>query len=138
MDVTTILAIYGSALSTIVFFWKIFTYLRDRPRLKVRVDHHALLGPGVREHKLGIKMVNVGKGKITMVASGFKYAPPLPDGSMGTIVDPDLPKELDEGQPHTSFADPSGVPQDQVLYGWVRDATGHIWKSKRWPLRTKK
>ncbi len=85
---------------------------------------------------VGIEMANVGKGTITVVASGFKYAPPLPDGNTATIFDPNLPKEIHEAQSHTSFAEPSEVPTDQVVYGWARDATGRTWRSKRRPLRS--
>lgn len=85
---------------------------------------------------LGIEMANVGKGTITVVASGFRYVPPLPDGNTATIADPNLPMQIHEGQSHTSFVEPSEVPTDQVVYGWARDATGRTWRSKRRPLRS--
>lgn len=139
-NATTILAIYGSVLATIVFLWDIIKHVRDKPCLKVKANHYGLIDPlGVKTHKLGINMVKVGKGMIKVVASGFKSAPPLPDGSMVTVVDYELPKELHQGQDHTSYADPSQIPEDQeVVCGWVRDATGRIWQSKKWPLRLKK
>lgn len=135
IDATTILAFYGSILATIVFLWDIIKYIRDKPRLRVKVNHRLL---GGTEHKLGIEVANVGRGTITVVASGFKFAPALPDGNMATVPDQELPEELQEGQSHTSFASPSEIPQNQVMYGWVRDATGSIWWSKKWPLRSKK
>ena len=136
LDTTTLLAFYGSALATIVFLWDIIKYGQHRRRLKVTVRHHVLMGPAARKHMLGIEMANVGKGTITVVASGFKYAPSLPDGNTATIFDPNLPKEIHEGQSYTSFEEPSEVPTDQVVYGWVRDATGRTWRSKRRPLRS--
>jgi len=138
MSAITILAIYGSILSTIVFLWDIIKYLHDKPCLKVEVGHHMLVGPGAKEHKIGITMANIGKRAITVVASGFKFDPPLIDGSMSTIYDPQLPKELNEGQGYTSYSNPTQIPQEQVVYGWVRDATGRIWLSKKWPLHSKK
>ena len=136
LDTTTLLAIYGSALATIVFLWDIIKYVQHRRRLKGTVHHHVLVGPTARKHLLDIEMANVGKGMISVVAFGFKYAPPLPDGNTATISDPNLPKEIHEGQSHTSFAEPSEVPTDQVVYGWVRDATGRTWRSKRRPFRS--
>jgi hypothetical protein len=135
IDATTILAFYGSILATIVFLWDIIKYIRDKPRLRVKVNHRLL---GGTEHKLGIEVANVGRRTITVVASGFKFAPALPDGNMATVYDRELPEELHEGQSHTSFASPSEIPQNQVMYGWARDATGSIWWSKKWPLRSKK
>jgi hypothetical protein len=67
IDATTILAIYGSVLATIVFLWDIIKYVHGRPRLKVEVDHHVLIGPPAAEHKLGIKMAMIGKGTISVV-----------------------------------------------------------------------
>ena len=139
IDATAILAIYGSILATIVFLWDIIKYIYDKPRLRVKVNHLFKVSPlGCTEHKLGIKVANVGKRTVTVVASGFKFAPALPDGNMATVYDLELPKELHEGQSHTSYASPSEIPQNQVMYGWVRDATGSIWRSKKWPLRSKK
>jgi hypothetical protein len=138
IDVTAVLAIYGSLLATIVFLWDVIKYICERTRLKVEVNHHILTGPGESKHRLGIKMANVGKGTITVVASGFRFSPPLPNGNMATIADPDLPVELNEGQSHTTYAEPSQIPQGQVICGWGRDATGRTWKSKKWPLRSKR
>jgi len=138
IDVTAALAIYGSLLATIVFLWDVVKYIRERTRLKVEVNHHFLTGPGESKYRLGIKMANVGKGAITLAASGFRFSPPLPNGNMATIADPNLPVELSEGQSHTTYAEPSQIPQDQVIYGWGRDATGRTWKSKKWPLRSER
>jgi len=107
---TLYIAIYGSVLATIVFFWDLIKYKRDKPRLKVKVGHHILGNRLTSEHKLGIDMVNIGKRPITVVASGFKFSPPLPDGSMMTVLGPGLPKELREGQGHTTYAKPAEVP----------------------------
>jgi hypothetical protein len=103
LDITTILAIYGAVLATLVLVWDIVKFVRERPRLKVEGGHHVLMGEGSTEHRLGIKMSNVGKGKITIEASGLKFLPPLQNGNMATIYDVGLPKELDEGQSHTSY-----------------------------------
>lgn len=137
LDVTTVLAVYGAVLATLVLVWDIIKFRRDKPRLKVQAGHHMLVGEGTTEHKLGINMSNVGKGKITIVASGFKFLPPLPNGNMATIYDVGLPKELDEGQSHTSYAQPLQIPEHQVVYAWVHDATGREWLSKKWPFRRK-
>ena len=80
-------------------------------------------------------MVNTGKQPIFIEAAGFEINPPLEKGSMATVYDPNLPQELQIGQNYTCHANPNDIPQDRIFYGWVRDATGKIWKSKKWPLR---
>jgi hypothetical protein len=135
LNLTTILAVYGSVLATIVFLWEIYKYIRDKSRLKINVDHHILVGVAKKEHKLGVKLVNIGGQSIFVESAGFKLKPPLDNGNMATIFDPSLPKEIKAGQNHTSHANPDDIPSDRILYGWVRDATGKIWKSKKWPLK---
>lgn len=132
------LAIYGSVLATIVFLWDVIKHIREKPRLRVKVNHRVLLGSAKQEHKLGIDIINIGQGIAHIVASGFELSPPLPNGSMATVFDPQLPKELPERQCHTSYAIPSEVPEERIIYGWARDATGRIWYSKKWPLRVRK
>lgn len=137
IDITTGLALYGALLSTIVFLWNLRRNLRDRAKLIVEADHHVLIGPLHRDHKLGIKMVNKGRRPLTVVASGFRLSTQS-DENMVTVLDPTLPKELTEGQSHTTYANPMEVEANMVLYAWTRDATGRIYRSKKWPLRSKK
>ncbi len=134
-DVTAYIAIYGAVLATIVFLWDLIKYKKDKPCLKVEVRHHILSNRIKTEQKLGIQMANIGRRPITVVASGFEITPPLPEGNMMTVLDPGLPKELREGQSHTTYANTSEISEQQILFGWVRDATGRNWKSKKWPLR---
>ena len=137
INITTILAIYGSVLATIVFVWDIIKVAREKPRLKIEVAHHILAGPQETKHRIGIKMANVGRGTITVEASGFSLSPPSPKGNTATLYDLELPVELHDGQSHISYAKPDQIPRDRIVYGWVRDATGRTWKSKKWPLRSK-
>ena len=134
-DITNILAVYGSILATIIFVWEIFKYIRDKPRLKIKVNYHILGGLGKVEHKIGITAINTGTKPIFIEAAGFELIPPLPDGHMATVIDPDLPQELQAGQKYTSHANLNDTPVKQIAYGWVRDATGKIWKSKKRPLK---
>ena len=39
LDVTTILAVYGAVLATLVLVWDVIKFVRERPRLKVEAGH---------------------------------------------------------------------------------------------------
>lgn len=131
---TLYLAIYGAALATIVFGWDVVKYLKDRPTLQVKTNLRILLGPLGSENKIGIDMINKGKRPITIVASGFMLDTDPSEPNMATIIDTSLPKEIFEGQSHTSFVDFDSVRLTKVLYAWARDATDKEYFSKKRPL----
>lgn len=133
---TLYLAIYGAILSTLVFSWDILKYYKDKPKLRVSANHRALIGSYKSERKIGIDMINEGKRPITIVASGFKLDIE-PDENVVTVLDSQLPKELHEGQRHTTFVIPEELNASKILYAWARSATGREYRSKKHPLRLK-
>jgi len=135
IDFTAILAVYGAILATVVLLWDVVKYVRDRPGLMVKVDHHVLVGPQLSEHKIGIYMVNTGKRPLTVVASGFRLSTQAEE-NIATVMDPTLPKELAEGQSHTTYANPNEIEVNKILFAWARDATGREYRSKKRPLRS--
>lgn len=133
---TLYIAIYGALLSTLVLLWDIIKYYGDKPSLRVQANHRVLAGPRVSERKIGIDMINKGKRPITIVASGFKLDTES-DKNMATLFDPNLPRQITEGQRHTTFANPDEIAPNKVLYAWARDATGKEYRSKKYPLKLK-
>lgn len=136
-NITTYIAIYGAVLSTLVFLWDVIKHLKDKPDLQVEAGYHALVGQLPSELKLGIRMINKGRRPITIVASGFKLDTKSNE-NMVTIHDPSLPKEITEGQNHITFANPDEIDSNKILFAWVRDATGRVYRSKKRPLPSKK
>lgn len=133
---TLYLAIYGAILSTLVFTWDIIKYYKDKPKLRVSANHRVLIGAHNSERKIGIDMINEGKRPITIVASGFRLDTET-DENVVTILDPQLPKELHEGQRHTTFVIPEELNASKILHAWARAATGREYSSKKHPLRLK-
>jgi len=131
--VTTFLAIYGAVIATLVFVWDLIKYFKDKPQLEVRVNPHALIGPLTRESKIGIEMVNTSRRPITIVSSGFELDIPT-DENIVTVLDPNLPVQLSEGQRYITYANPKEVDWEKIRCGRVRDATGRIYRSKKYPL----
>lgn len=136
IDLTTLLAIYGALLATIVFLWDVIKFFHDRPNLRVEADYHIRVSNlGASEPVVGITMINTGKEPLTIVASGFRLDVES-DENMATVVDTSLPRELTQGQSHTSCANFDEVVKQKVLYAWARDATGRVYRSKKRPLRS--
>lgn len=137
-DITTILAIYGAVLSTMAIGWNIYTHFDKGVRLKVSTNWYVRVYAGNTITMLGVKAINTGHRAMTIVASGFELSPPLLDDSTVVIYDGYLPKRLDEGQEHISYLEPADLPTERIKYAWMRDAEEKEWRSKKWPLRTKK
>ena len=135
-QVTFYVAIYGAILSTLVLLWDIIKYCKDKPNLRVQANHRILAGPRMSERKIGIDMINKGKRSITIVASGFKLDTES-DKNMATLFDPNLPRQINEGQRRTTFANPDEIDLNKILYAWARDATGKEYRSKKHPLKLK-
>ena len=134
---TSLLAIYGAVLATIVFVWDIFKYFGDRPNLRVNayrdIRAAALLSDSQTYPIVVLAMVNIGKEPLTVVASGFRLGTESDDNTI-TLPDADLPKELTQGQRHTTDVSPDDIAAYKILYAWVRDATGKVYRSKKHPL----
>jgi hypothetical protein len=135
-QVTFYVAVYGAILSTLVLVWDIIKYFKDKPNLRVQANHRVLTGPLGSERKIGIDMINQGRRPITIVASGFKLDTDLEE-NMVTLFDPNLPRQINDGQHHTTFADPDRIDANKILYAWGRDATGKEYRSKKHPLKLK-
>lgn len=136
MKLTPYFAVYGAILSTIIFLWDIFKYYRDKPKLRVQANHRLLIAMHKSEPRIGIDMINVGKRPITIVASGFRLDTESHE-NMATVLDPQLPKELHEGQSHTTFVLPKEIDTSKVLCAWARDPTGREYRSKKRPFQLK-
>jgi hypothetical protein len=133
-DVTSVLAIYGAVLSTLAILLDITRYVKDRPKVVVEADHHVLYTTQKGVHKLGIKVTNKGTRPATVEACGFTIDSESEEKLL-SVLDRTLPKRLDEGESHTAYADPAEVQASLILFAWVRDATGRVYKSKKRPFQ---
>jgi hypothetical protein len=130
------IAAYAAILSTLVAAWNIWVYFQDRPELEVGCTpggHKTIDGrvtPGI-----SIRMANSGKRPLTIVASGVMLDTGSPE-NIASIYDPGLPVESTQGRQHTTHVFPDQVDAGKVRYAWARDATGKVYRSKDWPLRS--
>ncbi len=130
---TTILAIYGAVLSTIVMIWNIIREITNRGRLRVTVTLAEIFSAGVGRiatDKLWYKVTNVGRQPIWLSQIGGG----LSNGKHFLItVQEQFPIKLDPGQDFSdASADASqlGGPEKIVFLGaW--DTLGKIHKVPR-------
>jgi len=134
VNFTTVLAVYGAVLSTVAIVMNVAKYIKDRAHVVVEAGEHVLMSSKVATHKLGIKVINKGRRPITIEGCGFKLDADSGENLL-SVLDPNLPKPLGEGESLTTYADPSQVQARNVLFAWARDAGGRVYKSKRRPFR---
>lgn len=131
--ITIYLAVYGAILSTFVLLWDVIKYFKDKPNLRVNANYHGRIGPQTKEVKIGIEMVNNGRRPITIVSSGFELDTDS-DENIITVLDPNFPRELLEGQRYVTFTNPKEIDSSKILFARARDATGRVYRSKKRPL----
>ena len=138
MDKITIhLAVYGAILSTFVLLWDVIKYFKDKPSLRVTANYHGLIGPLKKEVKIGIEIVNAGRRPVTLVSTGFELDTDS-DENIITVLDPNLPRELSEGQRYITYTNPKEFDSGKILFARARDATGRVYRSKKNPLAVAK
>jgi hypothetical protein len=151
---TTILAVYGALLASVMFGWNLFRDLGDRARLKLSANIRKLtvdtdgrffaaspdleVQPSTDQLYVLLTVVNVGRRPIQWEGWGGKYREPV-NGKMGfTITGRALPRMLNERESHREFTELEAdlrPANDNVkkLYMW--DASGKEWKLSWWQLR---
>jgi hypothetical protein len=123
------IAIYGAVVSTIALGWNIYKYFQEKPKIKVDVKLGAIIykKSGVGETKLIISIVNKGGKSIYLSSSGLRSG----GDNFQNLSSNDLPCELKSGCSHDEFFDVKKLKRDREYdFGWYRDATGKMYKSK--------
>lgn len=135
--VTTIVAVYGAAVSTLVAAWNIFREVTNRGRLRVSVNIAEMYQPGVGRiaaDKLWYKVTNVGRRPIhlTQIGGGLR------NGKHFLITVPrQFPIKLEPGE---TFDDASTDAKfldgpDQIVFLGAWDTLGKIHKLPRRRLK---
>jgi hypothetical protein len=131
LSLTSTLAIYGAALSTLTAVIQLITHLRDRAKvvLKIRKDMKALgLGPAYAGMTMAIvTATNVGRRPVTM--HGFAMCPLFKKGEPGANfflrdVRPPLPFEITEGKDVSAFVEQATVDFSSISHWFAWDSTG--------------
>lgn len=127
-NTTLTIAIYGAVLSTIALIWNIYNSSKDKPNVKVTAKFGFTSSEvGTSEHLLIITAVNKGKRSVYLSSMGLRSG----NDDLLNLHTVGLPCELKGGCSHSEWFEVSKLKKDrQYDFGWFKDATGKMYKSK--------
>jgi hypothetical protein len=125
--VTIAIAIYGAVLSTIAIIRQLKTD-RVKVKLTVRKNREMVDSPKCQGLTLTeVKITNFGHRPVTIVSFGAIGLYPHPSLA-GIDSQPQLPREIREGQSISSFWDQAGLDFSKIDYWAVWDSYDHVYK----------
>jgi hypothetical protein len=126
----SVLALYGAILSTITAAAQIVGHVRDRARIKIRVQLNMEIIGDPRSAGMTFTIVNVsnaGRRPVTITSFGaYRLFP-----SLAFVVPdcrPQCPHELTEGKQMMAMIEQSGIDHASIESWVVLDATGRQYK----------
>lgn len=127
---TTLLAIYGSVLSTITVVILVLKYRKDKPLIRVKVSQGFYADMRFDDKtKIILEAVNLGQRPVTLTSAGFA----LSNKEHIVILKPEpyeLPFEIFEGKKYTTMINKDEIFKKlkdrklSIKYAWFVDATG--------------
>ncbi|MDO8508184.1 MAG: hypothetical protein Q7S27_00705 [Nanoarchaeota archaeon] len=127
-NTTLAIAIYGAVLSTIALVWNIYNSSKDKPKVKVTAKFGFTSSAiGTSGHLLIVTAVNKGKRSVYLSSMGLRSR----KDDLLNLNTIGLPCELKGGGSHSEWFEVSKLKKDrQYDFGWFKDATGKMYKSK--------
>lgn len=123
-----LITIYVGIVSSVALGWNIYKHFQEKPKIKVDVKF-GFSHDGVKssESLLFVKIVNKGKGSIYLSSMGLRSG----NDDLLNLYTIGLPCELKGGSSHSEWFEVSKLKKDrQYDFGWYKDATGKMYKSK--------
>jgi hypothetical protein len=134
LDLTQLMAFWGTVVSTIAVTWNIVRGLMDRRKLMVS-GHVGNFLPSEDPEKLYFYVVMTNTGRRPIVVSTYGIVPKKRKGEKGeirTLIMPRaLPKVLNEGQFHIEFTETLDFGGREVIGVYALDSSGKEWRAKR-------
>lgn len=147
-SLTTLLAVWGAILSSIVFGWNLYRDLLDRAKIKLSVEVRRI---GVREDGkffsiepglniagasealfVVISVVNVGRRRMRWKGAGGHYKHPVNGKSSFVLSARFLPKSLEEQEAHDEFTElTEEFINGNVKHLFIWDVAGRKWSVSR-------
>ena len=132
-SITTIIALYGAILSSIVFFWNLYRDLTDKGDVQVL----CYIGKFVRQDRviddrrhLVFKLTNVGRRPINITTIGGTTKE-----DQFVIPFRELPKMLEPKEETLRFWPDLSILNDNLIDIWALDSLGKKYKLKRKALK---
>lgn len=138
MDLTQLMAFWGTVVSTIAVTWNIVRGLMDRRKLTVS-GHIGHLLPSEDPEKLYFYVVMTNMGRRPIVVSTHGIIPKKRKGEKGEIRTliraKELPKMLREGEFHIEITETLDFGGREIIGVYALDSSGKEWKAKRRNLK---
>ncbi len=121
-------AIYGAIVSSVALGWNIYKYFKDKPKVKVTAKFGFTSSErGTSENLLIVTAINKGNRSVYLSSMGLRGG----NDDLLNLHTIGLPCELKGGSSHREWFEVSKLKKDrQYDFGWFKDATGKMYKSK--------
>lgn len=122
------IAVYGAIVSSVALGWNIYKYLQDKPKVKVTAKFGFTSSEiGTSEYLLIVTAMNKGKRSVYLSSMGLRSG----NDDLLNLHTIGLPHELKGGCSHSEWFEVSKLKKNrQYDFGWFKDATGKMYKSK--------
>src|SRR3989338_4512792 len=126
-NLTLTTVIYGAIVSSVALGWNIYKYFQDKPKIKVDVKFGGIIREKVSDTLLIVSIINKGGKSIYLSSMGLRSG----NDDLFNLHTIGLPCELKGGTSHSEWFEVSKLKRDrQYDFGWYKDATGKMYKSK--------
>mgnify|MGYP001221473257 CR=1 FL=1 len=135
MEITTLLAFYGTVVSTAVLVWNIVRDSKDRPKIRLE----AMIGTIYPDHSekdyLVLTMTNVGRRPV-QIKGWYGLKKKTFEGPKGImVVTQGLPRILNESESHHEYCTYLSLLDDQLKTLYVTDSAGRKWHLTKKQIR---
>jgi hypothetical protein len=122
------IAVYGAVVSSVALGWNIYKYFQDKPKVKVTVNFGVAYSEiETSGNLLIVTAVNNGKRSVYLSSMGLRSG----KEDLLNLHTKGLPCELKGGCSHSEWFEVIKLKKDrQYDFGWFKDATGKMYKSK--------
>jgi hypothetical protein len=136
MELTQLLALLGTILSTVALTWNILRDIKDRARLKLV----AMIGKIYPDHTdrpyFFITMTNIGRRPIMVKGWGCYFRKhPSDNMSAKMMIAKGLPRMLKEGEYHIEYTEDFSILESNVIEIHVWDSRDRKWCLSKKELR---
>ncbi len=137
MDLTPILALWGTIVSTIAITWNILRGLEDRKKLKIEANIGTILPGDPNKNYFYVSMTNIGRRPVFVTGWGTDLKKEKEEkGKRAVFIKArNLPKLLKDGEAHMEYIDNLSIFSRKIKNVKIWDSTGKSWKISRKNLK---
>lgn len=137
MDLTPILALWGTIVSTIAITWNILRGLEDRKKLKIEANIGTILPGNPNKKYFYVSMTNIGRRPVFVTGWGTDLKKEKKEkGKRAVFIKArNLPKLLKDGEAHMEYIDNLSIFSRKIKNVKIWDSTGKSWKISRKNLK---